>query len=445
VTRLVGLGARRIASVRSWCVVEAPTGQRFCVVRAPCTNGLCDITSGKCACDANTCPHGCCSASGACEAYAQQTTSSCGSAGAACGRCANGLCDTTSGACSCDENTCPHGCCTTSGACEAYAQEALSSCGTAGARCASCGDNQATACTNGGCVCGNSVGCTGSSVCCGSGCADLETDSNNCGSCGHGCLGGACEGGFCQPVSVGPLPSGTGQGLTLDANNVYYANFQGSLYSCPKTGCTTPTTLATGLSNPNALLYDSISHDIFVADTYNNAVEAYTTGGVLSFTVTPVSGPSAFASDANYIYWGVARIGRLARFSLHWTRPRWMRQGAEACEPAHHGVPAHRSPKVPRGRSPPRPLDPWQGASDRRASCRIVENALWHPLTPQVGWRIVVGTLAAQAVVPPPASDGAGAASPSSPGSASDAAHPEKANPTRKTANLGRRLVPLRS
>jgi hypothetical protein len=278
---------------------------------APCTNGLCDPTTGKCACDAKTCAHGCCAASGACEAYSQQTSSSCGSAGAACGRCANGLCDTTSGACSCDENTCPHGCCTSGATCEAYAQEALSSCGTAGAQCANCGVNQATACTNGGCVCGNSAGCSGSSVCCGSACANLETDSNNCGSCGHGCLGGACQGGFCQPFSVGPVPSpGTGQGLTIDTNNVYYATFQGSLYSCPKTGCTTPTTLATGFSNPSALLYDSISHYIFVADTYNNAVEAYTTGGALAFTVTPmsfgVSGPLAFTSDANYIYAGVA-------------------------------------------------------------------------------------------------------------------------------------------
>lgn len=33
VRRLERLGARRIATVKSWCVLEAPTGQRFCVVR----------------------------------------------------------------------------------------------------------------------------------------------------------------------------------------------------------------------------------------------------------------------------------------------------------------------------------------------------------------------------------------------------------------------------
>ena len=34
VKRLEALGARRINNVRSWVVMEAPTGQRFCVVRA---------------------------------------------------------------------------------------------------------------------------------------------------------------------------------------------------------------------------------------------------------------------------------------------------------------------------------------------------------------------------------------------------------------------------
>jgi hypothetical protein len=34
VRRLEGLGAKRIAFVRRWWVMEAPTGQRFCVLRA---------------------------------------------------------------------------------------------------------------------------------------------------------------------------------------------------------------------------------------------------------------------------------------------------------------------------------------------------------------------------------------------------------------------------
>lgn len=33
VNRLEALGAKRIADIKSWCVLEAPTGQRFCVVK----------------------------------------------------------------------------------------------------------------------------------------------------------------------------------------------------------------------------------------------------------------------------------------------------------------------------------------------------------------------------------------------------------------------------
>lgn len=34
VARLEALGAKRISDIRRWVVMEAPTGQRFCVVRA---------------------------------------------------------------------------------------------------------------------------------------------------------------------------------------------------------------------------------------------------------------------------------------------------------------------------------------------------------------------------------------------------------------------------
>ena len=33
VARLEGLGAKRVSDIRGWVVMEAPTGQRFCVVK----------------------------------------------------------------------------------------------------------------------------------------------------------------------------------------------------------------------------------------------------------------------------------------------------------------------------------------------------------------------------------------------------------------------------
>jgi len=42
VTRLEGLGAKRIKNVRCWVVMEAPTGQRFCIVTAVRANFAAD-------------------------------------------------------------------------------------------------------------------------------------------------------------------------------------------------------------------------------------------------------------------------------------------------------------------------------------------------------------------------------------------------------------------
>jgi catechol 2,3-dioxygenase-like lactoylglutathione lyase family enzyme len=38
VKRLESLGAKRVGHVHTWCVMEAPTGQRFCVVRKASQN-----------------------------------------------------------------------------------------------------------------------------------------------------------------------------------------------------------------------------------------------------------------------------------------------------------------------------------------------------------------------------------------------------------------------
>lgn len=38
VKRLEALGARRVADVKNWCVMEAPSGQRFCIIPAESSN-----------------------------------------------------------------------------------------------------------------------------------------------------------------------------------------------------------------------------------------------------------------------------------------------------------------------------------------------------------------------------------------------------------------------
>jgi hypothetical protein len=70
---------------------------------------------------------------------------------------------------------------------------------------------------------------------CPSGCADLTSDGDNCGACGHGCLGGTCRAGRCLPevFAVGEPVS-----LVSDGARLYWTDAQfGTVQSCPVTGC----------------------------------------------------------------------------------------------------------------------------------------------------------------------------------------------------------------
>jgi hypothetical protein len=58
-------------------------------------------------------------------------------------------------------------------------------------------------------------------TCGGAACVTLDTDSNNCGACGHTCFGGACVAGACQPVVLldniaDPVT------IAVDSQNVYF-------------------------------------------------------------------------------------------------------------------------------------------------------------------------------------------------------------------------------
>lgn len=51
-------------------------------------------------------------------------------------------------------------------------------------------------------------------------CVDVTSDPNNCGRCGHSCLGGKCAGGACQPIELTSKLS-IPQGLALGPDGVY--------------------------------------------------------------------------------------------------------------------------------------------------------------------------------------------------------------------------------
>jgi hypothetical protein len=58
--------------------------------------------------------------------------------------------------------------------------------------------------------------------------AALGSDPRNCGSCGHGCLGGICMAMQCQPFTLAPVDQGTmTTPIALDPDHVYWSDVPG--------------------------------------------------------------------------------------------------------------------------------------------------------------------------------------------------------------------------
>jgi hypothetical protein len=66
-------------------------------------------------------------------------------------------------------------------------------------------------------------------------CVDVTSDTKNCGSCGHDCLGGTCTGGQCQPVMIAQY-TGNPELLYVGAEAVYVTTDLGYVGRAQKDG-----------------------------------------------------------------------------------------------------------------------------------------------------------------------------------------------------------------
>lgn len=82
---------------------------------------------------------------------------------------------------------------------------------------------------------------------CGSACVDLESDSENCGACGHDCLGGDCTAAECQPSIVASAGEyGYIGELTVSGEYAYWLNGNGGVSRRRVDGSDTVKVLVTG-------------------------------------------------------------------------------------------------------------------------------------------------------------------------------------------------------
>jgi hypothetical protein len=59
----------------------------------------------------------------------------------------------------------------------------------------------------------------------------LQTDVQNCGRCGHSCLGGTCGGGACQPVQIYKGSDFSPESFTVDGSYIYFKRIRsGGIY-----------------------------------------------------------------------------------------------------------------------------------------------------------------------------------------------------------------------
>ena len=72
---------------------------------------------------------------------------------------------------------------------------------------------------------GDSASCGSGETACPTGCATLDTDTKNCGTCGHDCLsGGSCEAGQCLPTVLTELTASPTI-FGLDSTDLYFAQY----------------------------------------------------------------------------------------------------------------------------------------------------------------------------------------------------------------------------
>lgn len=96
------------------------------------------------------------------------------------------------------------------------------------------------------------VACESGEDSCDGVCVDLASDPDNCGRCGHGCLGGACVQSTCQPVS---LASGLArpQGIAVGPDALYVTlQYEHRIVRIPKGGGTAET-VTTATTSPGAI------------------------------------------------------------------------------------------------------------------------------------------------------------------------------------------------
>ncbi len=142
-------------------------------------------------------------------------------------------------------------------------------------------------------------------------CGNTQTNGQNCGRCGHDCLGGACEGGVCQPVTL--ASNIEPWNLAVDDASVYWTNpFDGFVTKADKSDGGNPVTLlsssAPGMKvlSPFDITLDTTN--LYVTDEESGYMLSCALGGcgnnpkALGIVDAGSAGAFKIATDSTFVY-----------------------------------------------------------------------------------------------------------------------------------------------
>jgi hypothetical protein len=146
-------------------------------------------------------------------------------------------------------------------------------------------------------------GCDSGFTSCDGGCVDLSMDRNNCGFCGHDCLGGGCSAKQCQPVAL--THNAQVWDLATDGTNLYWTDFKSTVQQCAIASCT-PAPIKTGQAMPARLAYDAgrLYWTVYGSNTSaSGEIWVYDGASASSLVSTPQYQPEGIGVDAADLFW----------------------------------------------------------------------------------------------------------------------------------------------
>jgi hypothetical protein len=151
------------------------------------------------------------------------------------------------------------------------------------------------------CVAGACTVCTTGQTVCPNACSTLSNDGNNCGACGHSCLGGVCSNGSCLPVTLAKIPATSrAAGLAVNSTTVF-TTVPGnglsswSLYGVAKTAVNaSPSPILTAAAGNNTTGFLGANDTVLFAET------GYNSPGGNSSTMISCSPTSCASTQQNW-------------------------------------------------------------------------------------------------------------------------------------------------